>query len=924
MQLSWTNPSTAFAGVTVRYAPGPTAPSDPSAGIGVPLGFPKAASTRLVGLTPGSRYAVAVWTYDAAHLYSRPVTSQFTTLPAPQADASISGTVTDTQGRPLENVHVYVETFAATETDGTTTDSAGRYALSVSPGGHYLGFDGALAHGGTSDLTGYQGDFATVEHLGAGESRSGVDAALAPGAAIAGRVTDAAGRPLAGVVPAVEPVNPYVDVTDSAFAVFSYFGPTAADPSGADGSFVIKGLAAAALRICLDPTAGAVTGGGSDSVGYLGRCAGRAVITRIGHTRTAATMPLPANPGGVIAGVVTDRSGAPVSGALVFADPLGNTAGSFDYPYGRTATDGSYRIAAAAGRYRVCAEPEDGEPAVQADGTGVCAAQSARVRAGEITSIDLRLDPAGGVAGRIVGPDGRAVPEVAVEIAPAHPRSGDFGFAVTDEHGFFRASGLAAGGYYACAYAWASASTKFPTGLSERCFDKHTPVTVRVGLVRLGLDGRLRIGGAISGRVTDDLGAPLTDVLVEADGLRGAGFGLESEVGSDGSYTMTGLRAGTYLVCPLWIPGAGDSFILSSFGAACAHPQRVTVSAGQVTSGVDFTVATGGSLDVTVKNRRNQSLGGVNVAALRQCPRFRYNCSRIPLFGSRRSVAVSGSAVTGPDGTATLTGLRPGTYALCSFGYYAASANADSDTGYADSCDGDTFDVTVANHATTTIGRTLHDAGAVTGTVTDNQGNPLSGVAVSVSNAATSDYVDPREYFGFQPYGPAGDTITDADGRFLIHGVQPGGQTVCADAEGATGGISTTGYLNGCVGGDRRATATPVDVKARRTTSVHLSLALGAAISGTISTPRHPLYTAALAIDAHGRGFAAGTDRRGSFRIDRLPAGTYRVCFVAFRYQAECYDDVPWNEGRRVPSAAAHIVLAAGQERRHVDAVLAR
>ena len=70
--------------------------------------------------------------------------------------------------------------------------------------------------------------------------------------------------------------------------------------------------------------------------------------------------------------------------------------------------------------------------------------------------------------------------------------------------------------------------------------------------------------------------------------------------------------------------------------------------------------------------------------------------------------------------------------------------------------------------------------------------------------------------------------------------------------------------------------------------------------------------------------YPTDVDGAGRYRIDRLPPGTYRVCFVSLRYRAQCYTGVPWNDSGPLPSAAVRIVLAAGQERTHADAVLHR
>jgi protocatechuate 3,4-dioxygenase beta subunit len=920
VRVTWTNPTTPFAGVTVRYAKGGTAPADPSSGGSVDLSSPTAHSARLPDLLPGTRYSVALWTYDAANDYSRRSLIRFTTLPAPEADATVSGTVTDSKGHPLANVHVYSETFSATEHGGTTTDAAGHYALTLRPDSYYLGFDGALATGGNSDRTGYQSDFAQLARLHAGEIRAGVDAVLAPGAAITGRVADAAGHPLAGVVPTAQPVGPYVETTtNSAYVFLAFFGSTDANPSAADGTFAIKGLPPATVRVCLDPTAGPATGGSADAVGYVGRCATRSITVGVGHVLDAGDTSLDTNPGGVIAGLVTDASGSPVAGVFVAAESGGHSQGG----YGFTRADGTYRIEVDPGRFRVCADPGYVDRG-GANSLATCT-PALGIAAGEVRTVDVQMRPAGGLAGRVTGPGGGPVAGADVEIRKAgHPYS-YFGSATTDGHGGYQVDGLPAGDYVACVQPASRPSARYPTGVTPGCLNRRSPQPVRIGAVSLGLDGRLGLGGAVSGHVLDESGVPTSEAFVDVYRSRSPGFfDVEAEVAPDGSYTAAGLPTGNYTVCATWVPpfdGSGELYF-SSLLAGCRSPSAA-VTAGTTTTGIDPSVATGGSVTVSVHDSHGRPLGGVDVAALSRCPRNGY-CTRIPLFDPQLQVSVEGSQVTSADGIAHLHGLPPGQYAICLFAYYGSTFRGSSDTGYSDSCNGHTFDVQVDDHQTTVVDRQLAAGGAVSGTVTDTTGQPLAGVRLIVSGGSTSDYLDPSDplFFG----GPAEEAVTDAAGHFTVPGVTPGDQTVCVDASGAVGGSSRTGYLDACVGGSNPRTATPVPVAARKVTNVELALPTAAAISGRITAAdgRVPRYAAALILRSLRRGYFVDVDGAGRYRVDRLPPGTYRVCFVSVRYHAQCYAGVPWNDGGPVPRAATRIVLAAGQERRHVDAVLRR
>jgi protocatechuate 3,4-dioxygenase beta subunit len=720
-------------------------------------------------------------------------------------------------------------------------------------------------------------------------------------------------------------MSPYVSTTTSSFDFFSFFGPTATNPSAPNGRFVIKGLPAGVLQTCVDPTRGPVTGGHES--GYAGRCVSRAAIARIGRSTDVADIALAASPSGVIAGVVRDPSGALVRNAAVFADRVG--AQSFD-DFGVTYTgqDGSYRLAVSRGRYRVCVDSESSDFGDSAyGGAPTCVGHIVRVAAGRTTTVNVRLAAAGAIAGRAIGPDGHALADVSVLVRPVgRRRDENYAQVQTDSRGFYTAKGLAPGTYVSCGYPSFDQPAKFPTGLAPSCTSRDTAAVAVAGLTQLGLDPKLPIGGAVRGRVTDDLGAPIANALVIVESPRTGDVAIVG-TNPDGTYTATGLSGGRYDMCAIRVTPSGTGGIaFFGFGSMCNTPP-VSVPAGQFID-VDLQIPTGGSVDASVRDERGRPIGAVDVAALRQCdPRGDDYCTRIALFGRHRWVTVAASEMTDADGTAALTGLEPGAYAICYFAYYGTTASGQSPTGYADGCHGTGFDVDVADHQSTHVDGELGAAGAVTGIVTDSTGKPLSGVQVTVSNAGTSDYFDPSEYdFGFGAGGPAADAVTDGTGRFFVHGVQPGKQTVCANAEGATGGTSTTGYLNGCVGGATARTASPVSVTAGRSAPVRLALQSGVAISGAVTNTAGRRVNALVIVFAgpHRPVAITQTLAGGRYRVSALPAGSYSVCFLGFRYKSQCFDGVPWSGRVRVPAAAATFVLKPGAERKHVDAVLHR
>jgi hypothetical protein len=122
------------------------------------------------------------------------------------ADAQeITGTVTDTQGRPLSGVAVNVAGGGAGplysgDPSGVRTDAAGHYVLGQLEGGTYYLFFSAPGYVGQFYGGGQSYDAATAIPLYGGSNAEGIDAQLPLGGTIAGRVTDSVGHPLSSLV----------------------------------------------------------------------------------------------------------------------------------------------------------------------------------------------------------------------------------------------------------------------------------------------------------------------------------------------------------------------------------------------------------------------------------------------------------------------------------------------------------------------------------------------------------------------------------------------------------------------------------------------------------------------------------------------------------------------------------------------------
>ena len=83
-------------------------------------------------------------------------------------------------------------------------------------------------------------------------------------------------------------------------------------------------------------------------------------------------------------------------------------------------------------------------------------------------------------------------------------------------------------------------------------------------------------------------------------------------------------------------------------------------------------------------------------------------------------------------------------------------------------------------------GRLAVGGGGVAGTVTDAGAHPLGSVSVDVYTAAGSQ---------------VGFALTGSDGTYTVTGLATGSYDVCFTGSFATGGTSTTGYLDQCYDG---------------------------------------------------------------------------------------------------------------------------
>ncbi len=213
-----------------------------------------------------------------------------------------------------------------------------------------------------------------------------------------------------------------------------------------------------------------------------------------------------------------------------------------------------------------------------------------------------------------------------------------------------------------------------------------------------------------------------------------------------------------------------------------------------------------------------------------------------------------GQATSGADGTYKITGLVTGEYRVDVWaeGYlheYYNGVRQPEDATPASVLEG---------QETPNINFSLDLGGTISGIVTDAQGNPIEGAWVQ----ACSD-----------DGGGWGDAETGSDGTYKITGLVTGEYRVDVWAEG---------YLPEFYDGVRDWDfATPVSVvEGQDTLNINFSLDVGGTISGVVTdaqgNPIEGAWVEAYSDDSSGWG-SAETDADGSYEIDGLATGEYRV-----------------------------------------------
>ncbi|WP_342045359.1 carboxypeptidase regulatory-like domain-containing protein, partial [Bacillus sp. OTU530] len=403
----------------------------------------------------------------------------------------------------------------------------------------------------------------------------------------------------------------------------------------------------------------------------------------------------------------------------------------------------------------------------------------------------------------------------------------------------------------------------------------------------------------VQGTVTDSGGSPLSGVLVEALNETGIVIASTTTNGS-GQYMLNNLAPGTYRVrisTPQFItqiigttltagetatinvalspnPGAltgtvrdagngaplanASIRIINSHGIAVA--QTTTNGAGNYF--IDSLAPGSYSVSFSVGGYGSQILGAIirsdatttvdaNLSRLvGTLSGTVTNVNGIPISGAviqvfQNNILIA-SALTDVNGSYTINNLIPGTYSV-------SSSSPNFSTGVSGA-------LIQANQTTIVNTQLQPNPGTLSGTVTDNNGNLLSGSTVIVRDSSSSTIVS--------------STVTNNNGGYIVTNLAPGSYSVTASANNFQ--TNSSGAI----------------INSNQTSIVNFSLSPNpASITGTIrnSITDDPITGASIEIrivNLSGSTIAtAFTDPSGMYLVNNLAPGTYGIIVNAPNFQ---------------------------------------
>jgi hypothetical protein len=224
-----------------------------------------------------------------------------------------------------------------------------------------------------------------------------------------------------------------------------------------------------------------------------------------------------------------------------------------------------------------------------------------------LTGIDASLAPGSEISGSVSDASGNPVSQACI-IATDQFDPFNYGFAQTDAGGAYAITGLGAGSFSIVFGSCFSDEFVSEYWNDEPSSDFADHLVLAAGEHRSGIDAQVSAPGSISGKVVDSNGAGLPDICVSAQPARAGGdggfgpFGLavaRTDTAADGTYRLDGLGAGDFKV--VYFDCNDGSYATEYWNdkPGFSTADAITLASGENRSGVDATLAPGGTISGT-------------------------------------------------------------------------------------------------------------------------------------------------------------------------------------------------------------------------------------------------------------------------------------------------------------------------------------
>jgi hypothetical protein len=623
------------------------------------------------------------------------------------------------------------------------------------------------------------------------------------------------------------------------------------------------------------------------------------------------TAPASAQGTNTISGTVTQEGGGALENVCVNLNPDGpgtfgsdQTAASGEYSF-TGVNDGSYRLyfQPCPNGPNVVAEYYENKPDFQS-------ATIFSVSGGETRVIDADLATGATISGTVTDQTTtNGVANICVAAQSTGPGISQASVP-TNGSGEYTITGLRAGSYkifFSPCFGDGSYVTEYWN--DKRNFQDANTVTLAAGETRDDVHAALQPGASIGGVVTNSGGQTVGNVCVFAQSAPGGGGFHQAVTNGQGEYRLRGLPPDSYRIQFSACGGPSAPNVVTEYwndkpDLNSADPVSVTVGQqrNDISPVLDIGVTVRGTV---VSDETSQPLPNVCV---------RVQPSNLPANGT-----IGTAATTNGSGEYTVSGLRPGSYRVMFTPCMPQQQNLVTEF-WDDKATGEAANVfTLAAGEEQVANAGLARGATISGTVTAEQGGAnLQGICVWA------------EAPGGGPQQPAiASAITNSSGQYTLGGLRAGSYAVrfftCNQFPGNPQHNVLPEYWNNK---PDAASADPVTLTAGEDRgAVNAALAPGARISGTV-TLQGAANSNGLCAQSwqrvngsfQSRGFTS-VQSNGAYTLQGLAAGEY---FVQFGPCFGSVDAVPeyWDNATD-PADADPIVLAAGEHRTPIDAVLA-